>query len=59
MTLGIRLYKDSFDAKTFVLDIKVLLNNAAITNLEMQVLQQDFRNNRSFSFLCNIFNNSE
>ena len=46
-----------FDDKTFVLDIKVLLNNAKIINLEMQVAKHDFWTNRSLSYLCGIFNN--
>ena len=47
----------SYDDKTFVLDIKVMLNNAAIINLEMQVLQQSFWSDRSLSYLCDIYNN--
>lgn len=47
----------AFDEKTFVLDIKVLLNNAMVINLEMQVAGQDFWNDRSLIYLCNIFNN--
>ncbi|MBD5451985.1 MAG: Rpn family recombination-promoting nuclease/putative transposase [Lachnospiraceae bacterium] len=49
----------SFNAKTFVLDIKVLLDNATIINLEMQVLKQSFWIDRSLSYLCDIFNNLE
>ena len=49
----------SFDDKTFVLDVKVLLNDASIINLEMQVAKQDFWNNRSLSYLCSIFQNLE
>ena len=49
----------SYNDKTFVLDIKILLNNAAIINLELQVLQQSFWNDRSLSYLCGIFNNLE
>ncbi len=47
------------DDKTFVLDVKVMLDNSAIINLEMQVLKQDFWSNRSLSYLCGIFNNLE
>lgn len=54
----IELGKDYSD-KTFVLDIKVLLNNAAVINLEMQVASQDFWTNRSLSYLCSIFQNLE
>ena len=49
----------SFDDKTFVLDVKVLLNDASIINLEMQVAKQDFWNSRSLSYLCSIFQNLE
>ena len=49
----------AFDDKTFVLDIKVLLDNAAVINLELQVIQQSFWCNRSLSYLCCIFNNLE
>ena len=50
---------ESFNAKTFVLDIKVIMDNSAIINLEMQVLQQSFWSDRSLSYLCDIFNNLE
>jgi len=50
---------EAFDDKAFVLDVKVLLNNSAIINLEMQVVKQDFWNDRSLSYLCSIFNNLE
>ena len=46
-----------YDDKTFVLDIKVLLNNATIINIEMQVASQSFWSNRSLSYLCGIFQN--
>lgn len=49
----------AFDDKTFVLDIKVLLNDASIINLEMQVVNQRFWTNRSLSYLCSIFQNLE
>ena len=49
----------SFDDKTFVLDVKVLLNDASIIDLEMQVSKQDFWNSRSLSYLCSIFQNLE
>lgn len=48
---------EAYDDKAFVLDIKVLLNNAAIINLEMQVVNQDFWTDRSLSYLCGIFQN--
>ena len=50
---------ESFNAKTFVLDIKVIMDNSAIINLEMQVLQQSFWSDRSLSYLCDIVNNLE
>ncbi len=49
----------SFNDKTFVLDVKVLLNDKSIINLEMQVANQDFWPNRSLSYLCSIFQNLE
>lgn len=49
----------TFNDKTFVLDIKVLLNDETIINLEMQVAKQDFWTNRSLSYLCSIFQNLE
>lgn len=49
----------AYNDKTFVLDVKVLLNNATIINLEMQVANQDFWTNRSLSYLCSIFQNLE
>lgn len=50
---------ESFDDKTFVLDVKVLLNNSMVINLEIQVLKQDFWADRSLSYLCAVFNNIE
>lgn len=47
----------SYDEKAFVLDIKVLLNNAAVINIELQVANQSFWSNRSLSYLCGIFQN--
>ncbi len=47
----------AFNDKTFVLDVKILLNNASVINLEMQVVKQKFWTNRSLSYLCNIFQN--
>lgn len=49
----------SFDDKTFVLDVKVLLNDASVINIEMQVVKQEFWTNRSLSYLCSIFQNLE
>ena len=49
----------AYSDKTFVLDVKVLLNNAMMINLKMQVANQDFWTNRSLSYLCSIFQNLE
>lgn len=49
----------SIDDRTFVLDIKIMLDNAVIINLEMQVLYQGFWNDRSLLYLCNAFDNLE
>lgn len=46
-----------YDDKTCVLDVKVLLNNATVINIEMQVVNQGFWTNRSLSYLCGIFQN--
>lgn len=43
------------DQKTFILDIKVSLNNAAILNLEMQVINEHNWIERSLSYLCRNF----
>lgn len=42
-------------AKTFILDVKVILNDAALINLEMQVINHDFWPERSLSYLCRSF----
>jgi len=47
------------EGKAFVLDVKVLLNDEKIINLEMQVVNQEFWANRSLSYLCSIFQNLE
>lgn len=41
--------------KDFVLDIKVLLDNSAIINLEMQVINEHNWQDRSLSYLCRSF----
>ena len=46
-----------YDDKTFVLDVKALLNDETVINIEMQVVNQGFWTNRSLSFLCSIFEN--
>lgn len=43
------------DAKDFVLDIRVLLNNDTIVNLEMQILNLGNWPERSLSYLCRSF----
>lgn len=49
------LLGEDIDAKTFVLDVNVALNNNTIINLEMQM--QDFGNwtDRALSYLCRNF----
>jgi len=46
---------DSFDDKTFVLDINVLLNNNTLINLEMQVVNEHNWQDRSLSYLCRSY----
>lgn len=43
--------------RTFILDVNVMLNNAQVINLEMQVARQSFWADRSLSYLCGLFNN--
>ena len=45
----------SFTDKTFILDVKVHLNNLAIINLELQVINQHNWVERSLSYLCRSF----
>lgn len=45
----------SIDAKTFVLDIHVILNNNQIINLEMQMTNLKNWPERSLSYLCRVF----
>ncbi|MBP3474887.1 MAG: Rpn family recombination-promoting nuclease/putative transposase [Lachnospiraceae bacterium] len=45
----------AIDNKTFILDIKVILNNATLINLEMQVVNLGFWPERSLSYLCRSF----
>ena len=45
------------DSKTFLLDIKVLLNSNTIINLEMQVINEHNWQDRSLSYLCRSFDN--
>ncbi|MBO5166488.1 MAG: Rpn family recombination-promoting nuclease/putative transposase [Lachnospiraceae bacterium] len=47
----------ALNEKTFVLDVKVLLNNDTIINLEMQVVNEHDWPERSLSYLCRSFDN--
>lgn len=49
----------AINERAFVLDVKVMLNNALIINIEMQVLRQGFWNDRSLIYLCRAFDNLE
>lgn len=49
------LLGDKFDAKEFILDIDVTLNNAVLINLEMQVTNEHNWSERSLSYLCRRF----
>lgn len=46
---------ESMDAKTFFLDIKILLNGNTLINMEMQVLNEGNWPERSLSYLCRSF----
>jgi len=48
---------DDFDAKTFIMDIFILLNNAKHINLEMQVENEDNWPDRSLNYLCRSYDN--
>ena len=43
--------------KTFILDIRVLMNDSSLINLEMQVVDQRNWIERSMSYLCRCFDN--
>lgn len=49
----------SIDDKTFILDVRVLLNDKKIIDLEMQVINQRNWVERSLSYLCRNFDNLE
>lgn len=49
----------SIDEKTYILDIKVLLNDKTIIHLEMQVINQHDWLDRSPSYLCRSFDRLE
>ena len=46
---------DSFDAKEFILDIEIVLNNNTLINLEMQVINEHNWPERSLSYLGRRF----
>ena len=46
---------DDIDDKTFVLDIDIILNNASLINLEMQMTNEHNWTDRSLSYLCRSF----
>ena len=48
---------DSFLEKTFILDIKVLVNGSTVLNMEMQVLREQQWPERSLGYLCRAFDN--
>ena len=47
------------NSKTMVLDVKAILNNNSIVNLEMQVINCGDWPERSLSYLCRCFDNIE
>lgn len=47
----------SMGDKTFILDVKIMLNDLTIINLEMQVINQHNWIERSLSYLCRNFDN--
>lgn len=48
---------DGITDKTFILDIKVMINNKMIINLEMQLVDRKNWQNRSLGYLCRNFDN--
>lgn len=46
---------ESYDAKEFILDVEVVLNNDMLINLEMQVVNEQNWPERSLSYLCRRF----
>lgn len=48
---------EEIDAKTFILDIFIQLNNNQRINLEMQVKNEKNWPDRSLSYLCRAFDN--
>lgn len=52
--LGKALTED-YDSKTFILDLNVLLNDNAVINLEMQIIDYENWPERSLAYLCRNF----
>ena len=50
---------ESFDSKTIIMDVQVLLNNNTLINLEMQMGNLSFWPNRSLYYLCKLYCNLE
>ncbi|MDD6036172.1 MAG: Rpn family recombination-promoting nuclease/putative transposase [Lachnospiraceae bacterium] len=50
-------FGSSIYAKNFVLDLRLLLNNQTVINLEMQVEKLSFWKERSLGYLCRSFDN--
>ena len=48
---------DDVNAKEMILDIKAILNDTYITNLEMQVINNNDWPERSLTYLCRCFDN--
>lgn len=48
-------FGEDIDDKTFVLDIDIILNNASLINLEMQMTNEHNWTDRSLSYLCRSF----
>jgi len=49
------LLGESIDEKTYILDIKVMMNNNSVINLEMQVIRQPGWNERSLIYACRTY----
>lgn len=43
------------DAKTFILDVNIELNNRVVIDLEMQVVKEEWWADRSISYICRSF----
>lgn len=48
-------FGDNIYSKTFVLDLRLLLNNTTVINIEMQVENLSFWKERSLAYLCRSF----